>query len=149
MSAAAGAVDLDPRHAVAAIDGRVDGAVERIPEAWPTRPALELRIRGEQRLTAAGTAERAAALFHIERAAAGPFGSVFPKHAELFWGECFPPLRLGLGDDAIVVGHVLSVALGITLQIEKGPNDCSFGPLVLLPAATYSPMQLPTQYHRR
>src|SRR5689334_21934929 len=108
MAAAARAVDLDARHAVAAVDGRVDRALEGIPETWPSRAALELRVRGKERLTAACTAERAAALLHVQRTGAGPFGSVFAKDAELFRRQRLPPLRFGLLGTR-VLGHAYSL----------------------------------------
>src|SRR5438094_789141 len=62
MPAAARAVDLHARHAVAAIGRRLDGAFEGPKEAGPARAALELRIRREERLSACSACERAGSL---------------------------------------------------------------------------------------
>ena len=50
-----------------AIGGRLDRAVHRRVEARPAGAALELRVRREQLLAATGAAERARALFLVQR----------------------------------------------------------------------------------
>ena len=54
MPPAAGTVNLDARHAVAVVDGRADGVLNRREEARPAASALELRFGPEQGLPAAG-----------------------------------------------------------------------------------------------
>src|SRR6266852_6176526 len=70
MAAAAAAMHLGARHAVAAIDRGLDRARLRIVEARPAGAALEFALRDEQRLAAARAGKRARALLVIERAAA-------------------------------------------------------------------------------
>src|SRR3954453_18776223 len=49
MPAAPGAMDLDPRHAVAAVGGRRNRRLDRAVETRPAAAALVFRLRGEQR----------------------------------------------------------------------------------------------------
>src|ERR1044071_8615175 len=69
MAAAAAAMHLGADHAVGSIHGFLDRTGLRIVEARPAGATLELLLRLEQRLLAAGTVERAGALFEIQRAA--------------------------------------------------------------------------------
>src|SRR5687767_16034021 len=59
MAAAAAAMHFGPLHAVGAVDRFLHGARLRIVEARPPGAALELLLRCEQLLPAAGTTERA------------------------------------------------------------------------------------------
>src|ERR1700722_13936522 len=92
MAAAAAAVHLGAHHAPAAIGYGLDRAGLRIVEAWPAGAALELLLRAEQRLLAAGAVERAGALLVIERTAARPFGAVLAHDVELLGREQLLPL---------------------------------------------------------
>src|SRR3954462_15426080 len=71
MAAALRALDLHPRHAVAAIGRRLNGALDRAIEARPAAAALVLRVGGEERLPAGATDERAVAFFLIQWTGAG------------------------------------------------------------------------------
>src|SRR6516164_7048373 len=103
MAAAAAAMHLGAYHAVAGIGGGVDRARLRIIEARPPGATLELLLRGEQRLAAAGAGERAGALLVIERAAARRLGAVLAHDPELLRGEDLAPLGVGMRD-RIVLG---------------------------------------------
>jgi hypothetical protein len=54
MTAAAAAVDLGAGHEKAAVGLGFDRTIERRLEAWPSGSAVELGVRGEKRLAAAG-----------------------------------------------------------------------------------------------
>src|SRR3954464_12888124 len=64
VTAASRAMDFRADHTVAAIDGRFDGAINRLIEARPSRPALELELGFEERLAAPHAGKPAGALFH-------------------------------------------------------------------------------------
>src|SRR4051812_1977250 len=83
MAAAVGAVGLDASHAVAAIGGRPDRALDRSIKTRPAGPALVLRFRREERLPAAGAAERSGALLLQQRTAATVLGAMFAQDVEL------------------------------------------------------------------
>ena len=78
MSAASAAMDLSSRHAETPIDMGPHGTANRRVEAWPAGTALELRVGSEQGEVASGTDKGTAALFMVERAAAGRFGCCLP-----------------------------------------------------------------------
>src|SRR5258708_18695896 len=107
MSAAAAAMHLGAYHAPAAVGRGLDGARLRIVEARPAGAALELLLRGEQRLVAAGAVERAGALLVIERAAARPFGAMLAHDVKLLGREQLLPLRFRMCH-----GILLGVRLG-------------------------------------
>src|SRR5262249_50795869 len=94
MAAAAAAMHLGANHAVAPIHGLLDRAILRIIETRPAGAALEFLLRLEQRLLAAGTTERAGALFEIERTAARPLGAVLAHDVELLGRQDLAPLSL-------------------------------------------------------
>src|SRR5258708_35479456 len=96
MAAAAAAMHVGAYHAPAAVGRGLDRVRLRIVEARPAGAALELLLRGEQRLAAAGAVERAGTLLVIERAAARPFGAVLAHDVELLGREQLLPLRLGV-----------------------------------------------------
>src|SRR4051812_31696554 len=83
MSTAAGAVDLHARHAVAAIGGGSDRAVDRTIETRPAGPALVLRAGSKERPAAAGATKRAGPLLLQQRTAAAVFGAMLAQHREL------------------------------------------------------------------
>src|SRR5688572_11369708 len=96
VSAAAAAVDLGARHAVAPINGCAYRSLERGEKAGPAGTALELAAGGEQRLPAAGTAERAGALLLEQRAGPGRLGAVAAQHGVLLRRQRAAPLLVSL-----------------------------------------------------
>src|SRR5580693_3754815 len=102
MAAAAAAVHLGAHHAPAAVARGIDRARLRIVETRPAGAALELLLRGEQRLPAAGAIKRAGAFFVIERAAARPFGAVLAHDVELLGREQLLPLGFGVRDGILL-----------------------------------------------
>src|SRR5262245_22001690 len=98
VAAAAAAVHLCAHHAEAAIGLRLDRAGLRVIEARPTRAALELLLRDEQRLLAAGAREGAGTLLEVERAAARRLGAVLPHDLILLGREQLAPFRIGVAD---------------------------------------------------
>src|SRR5579863_2816187 len=98
MAAAAAALHLGANHAVAAIGYGLDRTRFRIIKARPAGAALELLVRGEQRLLAAGAIERAGTLLVIERATARPLGAMLAHDVELLRREDFAPFRVGVRD---------------------------------------------------
>src|SRR5688572_15533461 len=92
MAAAPGAVHFGAGHAVAAVDGGADGAVERREEAGPASAAFELPFGHEQPVAAAGTRERAGAMFLQQRTGAWPLGRMLAQHGVLFRSERPAPL---------------------------------------------------------
>src|SRR5580700_2911448 len=112
MAAAAAAVHLGAHHAPAAIGDGLDRAGLRIVEAWPASAALELLLRAEQRLLAAGAVEGAGALLVIERAAARPFGAVLAHDVELLGREQLLPLGFRMRD---------GILLGVRLRAHGSP----------------------------
>jgi hypothetical protein len=79
MPAAEVAVDLGPHHKQAPISGRVHGIIERLPKARPSRAAVELGARGEQRVPAACAVITAAPGLLVERAGARPLGGLLAQ----------------------------------------------------------------------
>src|SRR5690606_15438965 len=98
VAAAAAAVHLRAHHAVAAIDARADGAVDRLEEARPAGAALELRAAPEERLAAAGARERALPLLVKQRARAGALRRVPAQHSVLLRRQQAAPLLVRLLD---------------------------------------------------
>jgi hypothetical protein len=68
-----------------------DCPLDRSPEAWPTRFAIELGAGGEQRQVAPSTYIGARSVFLIERACPGTLGVVPAEHRGLFTGKLTPP----------------------------------------------------------
>src|SRR6185436_4523239 len=98
MAAAFRAVHLRARHAVGLIDGRPDRVLsKRRVEAGPAAATLVLRVRGEERLAAAGAAERAFALFLVQRARSARLGPMLTQDLVLRWRQLGLPLLIGLG----------------------------------------------------
>src|SRR4029079_16543232 len=104
--AAALAVHSVPRHAVAAIGGRADGAVERREEARPAGAAFELAIGDEERLTAARARERHRTMLVQQGAGARPLGRVSTQDCVLLGREQLTPFCVGLLDG--IFGHMWS-----------------------------------------
>src|SRR5438093_691305 len=83
MSAAAPITTIGARHEQAAVGRRLDGLIERLPEAWPAGATFEFGIGRKERLTAARALEHALTLFVVERAGSWPLGSVLPENLKL------------------------------------------------------------------
>src|SRR5579883_1567423 len=97
MAAAAAAMDLGPYHAMAGVGLRFNRTRNGIVKAWPARPALELALGREQRLTAGGAVEGSRPLLVQERATAGRFRSMF-AHDRILLGRQDPaPFGLAAG----------------------------------------------------
>src|SRR5579864_879308 len=96
MTAAGGAMNLGPGHSVAAIGRGPHGLFQRLSEARPARPALELGAGFKQRLAAARAAERAGPLLLVERARSGALGPVLAQDRELLGRQGLPPVVLVL-----------------------------------------------------
>src|SRR5262245_41854257 len=87
VAAAAAAMDLGAPHAVAVVERFLDCTGLWVVEARPAGAALELGLRHEQFLPAAGTRKRARALLIIERAASRRLGAMLAHDVELFGRE--------------------------------------------------------------
>ena len=99
VAVAAGAEDLDPPHAVAAVLFGDDVLVgDRLEEARPAGAGIELRVRGEERQTAADAGVDALPLVVEERAAERPLGALAARDLELLAGQQLAPLGVGLLD---------------------------------------------------
>src|SRR3984893_780207 len=98
MAAAAAAMHLRPRNAMASILGALHGAFEGIVEARPAGAAFEFFGRDEKTLATSGADEGAGALFMIQGAAAGRLRTMRAHDSILFRREKAPPLFLGMGD---------------------------------------------------
>src|SRR5712691_1720238 len=96
MTAALCAVHFGARHEEAAVDGRVDGALDRRPEARPSGAALEFRVGREQRRATGGAFERAGSLFAVEPARTGALGAVLAEHVKLIARQRALPIVIGL-----------------------------------------------------
>src|SRR5262249_22474197 len=97
VAAAFGAMDLGPRHPVAAIARGADGLVaDRLGEARPAGAAVELRVGLEERLAAGGADKGAAAFFLVQRARAARLGAVLAEHLVLLRRERSAPIVIGL-----------------------------------------------------
>src|SRR5205823_3284283 len=79
-----------------AVDGRVDGALERRPEARPAGAALEFRVGRKQRRAAAGALERAGSLFAVEPARPRTLGAVLAEHVKLIGCQFALPVGVGV-----------------------------------------------------
>ena len=59
---------------------RRNRTLQGLPEAGPAGAAVELRLRGEQRLIATGAVERATALLIIQWTGERPLGALIAQH---------------------------------------------------------------------
>jgi len=96
MTAALRAVDLGPRHPVAAIHGGANRPRMRRHETGPASARLELRLVREQLLSAAGAGKRARPLLGEQRAAAGPLRRVMTQDLVLLRRQNPLPLLVSL-----------------------------------------------------
>src|SRR5258708_39240603 len=120
MAAALLAVNFGANHEEAAVLGGGDGVRHRLEEARPAGAAVELRIGGEQCLSAAGAHKRALAVFLVERAGTGTLGAVLAQHAVLLGRERTAPFSLALG-----YGKALLLALA---PLEHDPRSSGTRP---------------------
>src|SRR5262245_33232286 len=98
MAAASAAVDRRPNHAERPIRGLAYRLVERLPEARPAGPALELGGRREVVESAAGAGEDAFPLFLIQRTRERPLGGFLAQDGVLIRAQKRTPLRVGVRD---------------------------------------------------
>src|SRR5512147_1774000 len=98
MPAAAATMHLGPDQEQTMVLRGANAARERRPEARPTRAAVELGLRREERQIATGAEVVAGSVLLVERAAAGLFGVVLAQHAELRWRQQAPPLAFAPDD---------------------------------------------------
>src|SRR5690242_3850791 len=96
VTAAGCAMDFGAHHTVAAIDGRLDRAIDRLIEARPSGPALELELRLEKRLAAAYTRKSTGSLLLQQSAASRRLGAMLAHHAVLLGRQHAAPLRFGM-----------------------------------------------------
>src|SRR5262249_14764070 len=74
-------------------------------EAGPAGPALELVVRREEGLTAAGAQELARALLPVQRAGEGALGTVLAQDGVGRGGEPVLPLGVGMLDLEVLGAH--------------------------------------------
>src|SRR4051812_5587585 len=99
VAAAPPAPNLGPRHAVRRVRHQLDGlGDQRLAEARPPRPGLELRGRVEQLGAACRTAVDAVVVAIPVLAGEGALGAGLPQHLELLGRELGLPLVVGLLD---------------------------------------------------
>lgn len=97
VGATAAAVHLGAGHEQAAVGlGRHRPRVYRLPEAGPAGAAVELRLRREQLLSAAGAQVHPPGLGVPVGAGEGPLGAMLPADAKLLVAEFLAPLRVRL-----------------------------------------------------
>src|SRR5882757_2016797 len=118
MAAAAAAMHLGAEHAVGAVLGLADIALDRVVEARPTRAALELGLRGEHRQVAAGTGESALAVLLEQRAGARPLGTLFTQYLVLLRRQLGAPLGIGLLDLELLGSLLSSFSRGTSQPTE-------------------------------
>src|ERR1700752_1947073 len=95
VRAAVVAAHLDAHHAMALVDDTLDHfAVDRLEVARPAAPGVELRVRLEQRSSAADAVVLAGVPVIPVLAAEGPFGGGMARHFELHGVELGPPFGL-------------------------------------------------------
>src|SRR5581483_7391212 len=117
---AARAQDLRALHEEAPVGAHHDRVrLDRLPEARPAGPRLELRLRAEQRRAAPRAAVHALVLAVVVLAGEGALGSVLPEHAVLLRRETPAPLRVVALD---LLGHVAPLLRGPGPPGRAGPR---------------------------
>src|SRR5947209_6055798 len=97
VAAAPAARHLGPEHPIAPVLVLLDLALgERPGEARPAAAGVELRVRGEELLPAAGASIHAGVLRVPIPAGEGPLRPLLPQDAVLLGRQLLPPLGLGL-----------------------------------------------------
>src|SRR4051794_27157000 len=98
VTAAATAMNFSPQHPKRAVLGFADCILERLIETRPTRAALELGLRGEQRQIATGAGEGALAVLLQQRAGTWALGPLLAQDLVLLRRELCAPFRVGFFD---------------------------------------------------
>src|SRR5688572_32778273 len=101
------AVDLGSDHPMIAVDRGGDGTLERLKKTGPAGAALELPVRDEQPIGAAGARERPGPMLLQQRTRPGSLGRMLAQDGILFRREGTPPLGLGLGHRKLFCLHRL------------------------------------------
>ena len=127
MTAAAPAMHLGANHAVAAIDGLADIALDRGIEARPARAALELGLGRKQRQVAAGAGENALAVLLQQRTGAGPLGAMIAQDLILLRCELGTPLGLRLCDLELLRGLLSGLGRRGSQPAEGGKAEQAGG----------------------
>ena len=126
VGAAAGADDLGPGHAVAGVGQILEMPLgERLGEAWPAGPALELRSALEQRQPAQPASVKPVALLVKEDAAEGGLGAMVEEDVAFFVAQL-----VRQGDKLLLARRVRSnwivVESAMFASIEvRHPYHCS------------------------
>src|ERR1700733_2952176 len=105
MAATVGAMHFGPDHAMAAVDGCLDRALDRVVEARPAGAAFELQACLEQLLLAPCAGECAGAFFPQKGAGPRCLGPMRTHHVVLFRSEDPAPLRVAMRDRECVAWH--------------------------------------------
>src|SRR5258708_6139648 len=108
VTSAAASMHFGSNHQEAAILGGSDCPIQRRPEAWPSRAAFKLGLRGKQRQAAGGALKRSLAVFVHQGAAASPLRPVLAQDMVRGGRELFAPLLFRLF--YFVMGRRLSVS---------------------------------------
>src|SRR5512145_2377238 len=120
MPTAIVAVDFGPRHAVAAVDGGADAALEGCKEAGPASTALELAVSHEQRLPAACARKHPGTMFSQQCTRAWCLRRVITEHGVLLRRQQPAPLLIRLGDGKCRLVHDSSMPRPPSLFGHKG-----------------------------
>lgn len=107
MATAFGAMDLGPGNEQAAVLGCPGRACQRLEKTWPAGAAFERRVRGEQRLPAAGTGEDPRAFLGIQRAATGAFRPMLAYDLKLPGCQALSPFFIGMGNGKLFRRDIL------------------------------------------
>src|SRR5690606_11512660 len=104
MPAAAAAMAFRAHHEQRGVLGRADGAGQGLPEARPTRAAVELGVRGIEFLAAAGAGIDPRLVELVERRAEGAFGAVLAQDVKLLLGQPLTPFVIRQRDRKRLLG---------------------------------------------
>src|ERR1700675_2495905 len=104
VTAAAPAMHLRARYTKRQVLARADRGVERRPKTRPAGMAVELRARRKEVELAPGARKRATAMFIVQRAAVGAFGTFVPQHVVLRGSQHAAPLVVGMNDFERFIG---------------------------------------------
>src|SRR5690348_10347636 len=107
MRVAAGAPDLDPRHAEAAVLDLLDRAGDGVVEGRPAAVRVELVVARVERRAAGPALVHAVDLGVDILAGPGCLGPGLAEDAELLRAEPDPPLVLGGGQGGVVRRHAV------------------------------------------
>src|SRR5262245_35564535 len=104
-------MDFDPCHAVAAIGRGLDRTLNRLVKTRPAGTALELRVGGEERLSAGRARESARTVFVVEWAGTGALRTMLAEHVELLGRERLFPFGVGFLRHAAYSSTALDTSL--------------------------------------